>query len=275
MGLTIGAVAARTGLSVPVLRAWEDRHGFPRPARLRGGHRRYDEDDVARLLRVVDERNAGRSLESAIALATRAPEIAQPDPALDGTIHAGLRRRRSDLEVHVITRRAMLALSHAIEDECLARADQITATGAFQRVEAYERSLPRWSELARSAESTVVFADFGRSRRRRGVCEVDIPRDAPLAREWAVVCDAPRSAAVLAGWERADGRFEALWSVDPDVVRLATGIGRELASRYAPRLDVPPGPTAPPDPTAALPRAVTVTNRAIAYLDREPPAVAL
>ena len=30
----------------------------------------------------------------------------------------------------------------------------------------------------------------------------------------------------LAGWERADGRFEAVWSVEPDMVRLATQLGR-------------------------------------------------
>ena len=123
-GLTIGAVAARTGLSVAVLRSWEERHGFPAPGRLEGGHRRYGEDDVARIIRVRDERQAGRSLEAAIEIARRAFEPLPLDPRLDGTTYAGLRRRRPDLEVHVLSRRAMLALSHAIEDECLAAADR-------------------------------------------------------------------------------------------------------------------------------------------------------
>ena len=267
-GLTIGAVAARTGLSVPVLRSWEQRHGFPRPARLHGGHRRYDDDDVARILRVVEERRAGRSLEAAISLAQRSPELAPPLGGTDGTVYAGLRRRRPDLEVRVLGRRTMLALSHAIEDECLAQADRPTVTGAFQRVEAYERALPRWRALAAQGASTLVFADFARSRSQRGVQQVAIPADAPLAREWSVVCDSPGSAGALAGWERADGRFEALWSVEPDVVRLATQLGRQLAAEHAPRLALPPVPTGPIDPVASLRRATAITNRAIAYLDR-------
>jgi DICT domain-containing protein len=162
----------------------------------------------------------------------------------------------------------MLALSQAIEDECLALADRPTVTGAFQRVDAYEQALPRWRELARSGASTLVFADFPRSRTVRGVHQVAIPASAPLAREWAVVCDASTASAVLAGWERADGRFEALWSLEPDVVRLATQLGRQLASHIAPRLAVAPAPTAPPDPSAGARRATAVANRAIAYLDR-------
>ena len=267
-GLTIGAVAARTGLSVPVLRSWELRHGFPRPARLHGGHRRYDEADVARILEVVAAREEGRSLETAIALAQQGPALLPSDAEHDATVYAGLRRRRPDLEARLLSRRAMLALSQAIEDECLALADQPTVTGAFQRVEAYDLALPRWSELARSAASTLVFADFGRSRTIRGVHQVAIPPSAALSREWSVVCDAPSSAAVLAGWERADGQFEALWSLEPDVVRLATNLGRQLAAHLAPRLTITPAPASSPELGGALRRATAVTNRAIAYLDR-------
>ncbi|MET0901954.1 MAG: DICT sensory domain-containing protein [Acidimicrobiales bacterium] len=267
-GLTIGAVAARTGLSVPVLRSWEQRHGFPRPARLDGGHRRYDEDDVARILRVVEARAEGRSLEASIAIAQRDPAQAPADGEIDGTVYAGLRRRRPDLEVRVLSRRAMRALSHAIEDECLAQADQPTVTGAFQRVNAYEQALPRWRELARSGASTLVFADFSRSGTRHGVQQVAIPPSAPLAREWSVICDAASSAAALAGWERADGQFEAVWSLEPDVVRLATQLGRQLAAHLAPRLTLPPAPREPLHHSPGLRRATAVTNRAIAYLDR-------
>ena len=267
-GLTIGAVAARTGLTVPVLRSWELRHGFPRPARLHGGHRRYDEDDVARILRVVEAREEGRSLETAIALAQQAPAAKPADAPPDPTIFAGLRRLRPDLEVRLLSRRAMLALSQAIEDECLALATQPTVTGAFQRVEAYELAHARWSELARSAASTLVFADFARSRTTRSVHQVAIPAAAPLSREWSVVCDGPSSAAVLAGWERADGQFEALWCLEPEVVRLATNLGRRLAAQLAPRLAVAPAPTSSVELDGGLRRATAVTNRAIAYLDR-------
>ena len=216
---------------------------------------------------MIEARSEGRSLEASIALATLNPEQGPADE-IDGTIYAGLRRRRPDLEVRVLSRRAMRALSHAIEDECLAYADQPTVTGAFQRIEAYEQSLPRWRELARSGASTLVFADFARSGTRDGVHRVAIPPSAPLAREWSVVCDAVSSAAALAGWERADGQFEAVWSLEPDVVRLATRLGRHLAARLAPRLKVPPAPRGRIDQSASLRRATAVTNRAIAYLDR-------
>lgn len=46
-GLSIGELAKRTGVPAPTLRSWEDRCGFPRPRRLAGGHRRYDEGDIA------------------------------------------------------------------------------------------------------------------------------------------------------------------------------------------------------------------------------------
>lgn len=47
--LSIGDLAEATGLSVAVLRAWERRYGFPEPARLASGHRRYRAADVPRL----------------------------------------------------------------------------------------------------------------------------------------------------------------------------------------------------------------------------------
>jgi hypothetical protein len=83
-----------------------------------------------------------------------------------------------------------------------------------------------------------------------------------------VTCDAPASAATLAGWERADGRFEAVWSVEPDVVRLATELGRTLAAQLAPRLAIEPAPRTSLDAASGLRRATAVTNRAFAYLDR-------
>ena len=48
-GLTISEAAAAIGVSAPTLRSWERRYGFPRPARTRGGHRRYKPEDVDRL----------------------------------------------------------------------------------------------------------------------------------------------------------------------------------------------------------------------------------
>ena len=45
----IKQAAARAGVTVPVLRAWERRYGIVRPARSTGGYRQFDEDSVARV----------------------------------------------------------------------------------------------------------------------------------------------------------------------------------------------------------------------------------
>lgn len=272
-GLTISAVAARTGVTVAALRAWEQRFGFPVPDRLPGGHRRYAEAEVERIRRVVAERERGRSLEAAIDLVVRA---AAPDTA-GATVFAGLRRARPDLPTHVIGRRTMLALSLAIEHECCARADRPHLTAAFQREEVYRRAQDRWDDLTRTAAASIVFAQFRRSRTTRaGVREIAIAASSPLQREWSVVCDAADSAAMLAGWERSDGRFEAMWSVEPEVVRLATQVARRLAAEQAPRIVLPEPPVAQgwvEDPTQTLRRATALTNRVVAHLDRLPPAV--
>lgn len=269
-GLPISAVSARTGVGVPALRAWEQRFGFPKPDRLEGGHRRYAEAEVARILRVVAERDAGRSLEAAIAVVVQESPAGGADET-DRSIFSGLHRARPDLPLQVLHRRTMLALSHAIEDECLARADRPHLVAAFQTRSAYAVARRRWDELNSSATETIVFADFARNRQRGSRLEIAVPPGDPLRREWSVVCDAPGSAAALAGWERPDGRFEAVWTVEPDAVRLATGIGHRLAARHAPRL-TPPDPiplNAPTqDPVATVRRSTALTNRVIAYLDR-------
>ena len=109
-------------------------------------------------------------------------EVAALDDALDGTIYAGLRRLRPDLEAHVLARRTMLALSHAIEDGCFARAEQPVLFGGFQRDAFLRDSYSRWVELARTALVAVVFTD-SQTPRDPGPglpVEVALPFEAPL-----------------------------------------------------------------------------------------------
>ena len=47
---TIKQAAARSGVSVPTLRAWERRYGVVRPTRTAAGYRLYDDDAIARLV---------------------------------------------------------------------------------------------------------------------------------------------------------------------------------------------------------------------------------
>ncbi|HYL40966.1 MAG TPA: MerR family transcriptional regulator, partial [Candidatus Binatus sp.] len=46
---TIKAAAARSGVPVATLRAWERRYRVIRPARTASGYRLYDEDSIARI----------------------------------------------------------------------------------------------------------------------------------------------------------------------------------------------------------------------------------
>jgi MerR family transcriptional regulator, light-induced transcriptional regulator len=268
--LTIREVSERTGIPVAGLRNWERRYGLPAPERSSGGQRRYRESDCAVLADVLRGRDRGLSMSAAIAQATAA--------APETSVFAGLRRRHPDLRVHVMPKSALLALTRAIEDECCARAERPILVGCFQRQHFYDRARARWASLARTAEQTLVFADFAQARELPGpVTEIPIPHDSPVHREWALLCDAPDLPACVIGWEHPgqDGEqdshriFEALWSVDPAVVRAATVIAAGLAEaaepgRFAPlqaRLAEPAAPG-----SADLHRASGLLERTLDYL---------
>jgi MerR family transcriptional regulator, light-induced transcriptional regulator len=65
--LSIGELAAATGVAVPTLRAWEQRYGRPAPARLRSGHRRYGPEQVCLVRRIVDGLARGHRLAALMA----------------------------------------------------------------------------------------------------------------------------------------------------------------------------------------------------------------
>ncbi len=60
-GLTIGDLAARTGLAVSAIRFYET-HGIVAPLRNAGGHRRYARSDIRRLSFVMASQELGFSL---------------------------------------------------------------------------------------------------------------------------------------------------------------------------------------------------------------------
>ena len=47
---TINQAAARTGLSVPIIRVWERRYGVVHPSRTPAGYRLYNDESIARLV---------------------------------------------------------------------------------------------------------------------------------------------------------------------------------------------------------------------------------
>src|SRR3954471_7577970 len=133
---------------------WETRYGFPVPERLPSGHRRYSDDDVQRVRQVSRDREAGMSMPAAI---ERAQQIAgEPEPS----IFAAVRRRRPDLQPYLLAKRTLIGLSHAIEDECAARAERPVLFASFQRERFYRDAEPRWRDIASTAHCAIVFADF-------------------------------------------------------------------------------------------------------------------
>ena len=270
--LTIGDLAHRTGVPISTLRSWERRYGFPEPRRQPGGHRRYSEADVESVLEVLARRRGGLSLAAAV-------QRADAPQARSGSVFADLRRLHPLLRPQVLSRRTLVSMSHAIEDECAARAADPVLFGGFQRRRFLSASYDRWRELARTAQCAVVFVDVADpAPARRGVpVEVAIPPDSPLNREWLVVCDAADLPACLVAVERpgprsgpAERTFEAVWSVDPQVVRDATSIAAALADELRPgwrdAVDLPPQPD-PPGASEDLYRATLLFDRMVAYID--------
>ncbi len=277
--LTISQLAERTGVPGGTLRMWETRHGFPVPARLPSGHRRYAERDVQLVLAVIRRRDEGLSLSAAI-LRAREDQLANP-----ASIFAGLREQRPELQPMILGKGALLALSRAIEDEHCARATSGVLIGSFQRARFYRQSERRWRELARTARAAVALADFkARRHPRSGPHEVPVSREHPLSREWSIVFKAPGACACLAAWEVpsvqtvADSRrrFEVLWSPDPEVVHTAVAVAAELVATLAPEvgrelnatLQEPVAPS-----TRELRSAGALAHRMLAYLGGGPGAM--
>jgi MerR family transcriptional regulator, light-induced transcriptional regulator len=252
--LPVGEVARRTGVSVSDLRNWESRYGFPRPTRSDGGQRRYREADCALIQEIDRRRRSGLSVGTAIRAV-----LAEPNTERDVSLFATTCRRHPGLKPQTLTKRVLLALTWAIEDHINAVAEPMVLIGSFQEPTFYRRSAPRWHDLAETAEYTIVFGAPDARRLPGGtLVEVPIPDQSPLRQEWALVCDGPEAACVLArerpGQSRerdADRLFETVWSIDPFVVRSASTLAialvpGEIPAPVSDRLSVPP-PAAHPE----------------------------
>ncbi|QZY30557.1 DICT sensory domain-containing protein [Nocardioides coralli] len=271
--LTIGELAAHTGLTPELLRTWETRHGFPEPIRLPSGHRRYTGDDVRAVQRVLEERDHGVRLEQAIAAAVRAGSVED-----SGSVYAALSARHPTLPSYTLTKRTLLALSWAIEDESVAAATQAVLIGTFQKARYFGHSRARWEDLARTARGAMVMANFTEHDDDARPVRVALPDDSPLLREWIVVCDGASLAAVLVAIElpgqdavpEPERHFEAIWSVEGRIVRdaaaMTAGAGAALGSEGSRRV-LGLLEDAPPPAPASTRNATAVFNRMVAYTD--------
>lgn len=275
--LTMREVSAQTGVEASTLRVWEQRHGFPNPHRLPSGHRRYSARDVDLIRRVVRDREAGLELKAAIEKAKLVSSVAPP-AGEDDSIFAALRRRRPELAPYLLPKRTLLAVSHAIEDECGSRAERAMLFASFQRERFYRDAEARWRDLTGPARFAVVLADFSELRVPEGApVEVPIVLSDPIAHEWSLICDAPSLTACLSGWERPgqagvddmDRDFEMFWSVDPVLVREASALACSIIERSAPTVGERVRP-ALQEPVHAdggqLPTLTSLTSRMVAYV---------
>src|SRR3954454_12903931 len=195
--LAIKDVAERTGIAAGTIRMWEQRYGFPVPDRTPSGYRRYSQDDVETLRKVLALRHRGLSVPAAI---SRAQDTGGPSD--HPSIYAAVAAHDVAARAHVLKKSTLVALSKAIEHEALALAAAPVIFGAFQKERFYRRVERRYQRLALQADAAAVFADFpGGLRQPHGApAEIPVAPEDALGNEWAVVVDAPGYAACLLAW---------------------------------------------------------------------------
>jgi DICT domain-containing protein len=273
--LAIKDLAEQTGVAAGTIRMWEQRYGFPEPARTAAGYRVYTEQDVVALRRVVAYRSGGLSVPAALERA-RSLEGETDRPSIFAALASG----DASVRPQKLRRATLIALSRAIEEEAMARAAGPVVIGAFQDERNYRAVEHRYRRLAHVADAVGVFATFPDARfgDEDEPAEIPISTSDSLGHEWAVIVDAPGYAACLVGWEtpgRSGERiFEAVWTMDAPVVRRAAQVGATIAARHAPEwserllsilADRPLAIEAP------APGLTALTNRMIGYLDRGGP----
>ncbi len=148
----IKQAAARAGVTVPVLRAWERRYEIVSPARSTGGYRQFDDESVARvrtMRMLVDEGWSPSAAAAAIldgsmpvrdeqpATTAGEPNSARVSQAAQGT---------SPLEAAALTERFLRAARALQPDAITAVLDDLFARGSFERV-ATDLLFPALDEL--------------------------------------------------------------------------------------------------------------------------------
>ena len=276
-GLAISNVAEQTGLAAGTIRVWEQRYGFPEPARTPSGYRVYQQQDVEILRRVVSYRDRGLSVPAALERA-RAAGGSTDRPSLYGAIVAA----GEPVQPQRLRKATLFAISRAIEDETLARAAGPIVIGAFQDERNYRAVEHRYRRLAKVADACVAFGSFsGVSGGDGEPVLLPVDPDEALGAEWAVIVDAPGYAACLLAWETPESQrdrdreerercFEAVWTLEPSTVRKAALVGSSLARRSAPGVGAHLEELLQDRPLAVeapAPGLTALANRIVGYLD--------
>ncbi|GAA3990007.1 hypothetical protein GCM10022247_05780 [Allokutzneria multivorans] len=158
----------------------------------------------------------------------------------------------------VLTKRALVLASHAVERAALASGGQdMLVIAMFQRLPYFERERRVYTELAALASCTVVgLVDRVRPDLPHGVAPVLLREGEELAREWSVVVLSPTfGAAVVAhDLERVEARASSLESAR--LFEGRWGLRRDEAYAEAVRLRDALGDRLPPSARAGLDRVL-------------------
>src|SRR4051812_10491392 len=157
--LAIKDVAEQTGVAAATIRMWEQRFGFPEPARTASGYRVYTEADVLAIRRAAAFRDSGLSVPAALERA-RALVGATDRPSIFAALAAG----DSPVRPQRLHKPTLVAISRAIEEEAIARAAGPVVLAAFQAERNYRAVEHRYRRLAAMADFAGVFGVFEQSR---------------------------------------------------------------------------------------------------------------
>ena len=273
---TIKEAAARTGLSIPVLRAWERRYGVVAPSRTPGGYRVYDEAAIGRLRamrRLIDAGWSASAAANAVVAGEAGPgssvadtQGAAFDPALTARLvdaaaaldSPGIERVLDEMFATGSFERVMdaqvvpglRALGDAWANGRVSVAGEHLASNAVQRrlAAAFQASAvgsdaqsPILVGMPAGARHELGGLMFATAARRAGLpvayLGADLPRD-----EWLAAVGRTGAPGVVIGAV-----------LEPDA-ESARDIGRELRKQY-PELVIAYGGRAAPDPEAS-PRTI-------------------
>ena len=154
--LAIKDLAEQTGVAAGTIRMWEQRYGFPEPARTAAGYRIYTEQDVVALRRVV---------------AYRRPRALRAGGARAGALAGGRDRPPVDLRRAAVGRRAGAPAEAAQADADRALAGDRGGGDRARRRAGRDRRLPGRAQLPR--RRAPLPAPGARRRRGRRVRDFD------------------------------------------------------------------------------------------------------
>jgi DNA-binding transcriptional MerR regulator/methylmalonyl-CoA mutase cobalamin-binding subunit len=282
---TIKEAAARTGISVPVLRAWERRYGIVEPARTASGYRMYDEAALRRLrtMRRLVEGGWAPSIAAA-AIRSNAPEVAafadeavpavsplavtdvdRSEPATEAPasrfVAAAVSLDASRVEGALDDMFAAGSFERAVEDHVLPALHALGDAWADGRVDVAGEHLASHAMLRRLAAAYQAAAD---PAGRDGPILVGLPPGARHELGGLIFATAARRAGLpvlylgpdlpvddwLAAVDRTAARAVVIGAVTPDDATSARRLAVELR-RGHPRLVIAFGGATAPDPRSS------------------------